>query len=124
MFNLIGIAICNYVHSGIIVDWGLLWSKKIDYLEDLINENGKKYPLIVDSFNYFVGMAENAIGYFNSIGFNKNYRYVVSHKVIKDDDSVEVLYNPMNIIFDYKVRDGKCVSTNAKYLMDKLDIVN
>lgn len=91
--------------DGINVDWGILWSKKIDYLEDLINENGKKYPLIVDSFNYFVGMAENAIGYFNSIGIDKNYKYVVSHKVIKKDDSVEVLYNPMNIIFDYRVRD-------------------
>ena len=96
-------------NSGIIVDWGLLWSKKIDYLEDLINENGRKYPLIVDSFNYFVGMAENAIGYFNSINvdktFDKNYRYVISHKVIKDNDSVEVLYNPLNITFDYRVRD-------------------
>ena len=91
--------------EGINVDWGILWSKKIDYLEDLINENGKKYPLIVDSFNYFVGMAENAIEYFNSIGIDKRYKYVISHKVIKKDNSVEVLYNPMNITFDYRVRD-------------------
>ena len=90
---------------GISVDWGLLWSKKIDYLEDLINENGRKYPLIVDSFNYFVGMAENAIGYFNSVNVDKNYRYVVSHRIIKANDMVEVLYNPLNITFDYRVRD-------------------
>ena len=87
------------------INWGMLWSNKIDYLEDLINENGKKYPLIVDSFNYFVGMCENAIAYFNSIILDNNYKYVVSHKVIKWDDSVEVLYNPMNITFDYRVRD-------------------
>ena len=87
------------------INWGILWSNKIDYLEDLINENGKKYPLIVDSFNYFVGMCENAIAYFNSIILDNNYKYVVSHKVIKWDDSVEVLYNPMNITFDYRVRD-------------------
>lgn len=87
------------------VDWGILWSNKIDYLEDLINENGKKYPLIVDSFNYFVGMAENAIGYFNSIVLDNNYKYVVSHKRIRWYDTVEVLYNPLNITFDYKVRD-------------------
>ena len=87
------------------VNWGVLWSNKIDYLEDLINENGKKYPLIVDSFNYFVGMAENAIGYFNSIVMDENYKYVLSHKVIRWDDSVEVLYNPMNVTFDYRVRD-------------------
>ena len=87
------------------VNWGILWSNKIDYLEDLINENGKKYPLIVDSFNYFVGLAENAISYFNSILIDNDYRYVISHKVIRWDDMVDVLYNPMNIIFDFRVRD-------------------
>ena len=86
-------------------NWGILWSNKIDYLENLINENGKKYPLIVDSFNYFVGMCENAISYFNSINIDENYKYVVSHKIIKFDDNIEVLYNPMNIILDFKVRD-------------------
>ena len=68
-------------------------------------ENGKKYPLLVDSFNYFVGMAENAISYYNTILIDKNYRYVVGHKVIKWTDTVESLYNPLNITFDYKVRD-------------------
>ena len=87
------------------INWGTLWSNKIDYLEDLINENGKKYPLIVDSFNYFVGMCENAIAYFNSIILDNNYKYVVSHKKIKFDDTVDSLYNPLNITFDYKVRD-------------------
>ena len=87
------------------INWGTLWSNKIDYLEDLINENGKKYPLIVDSFNYFVGMCENAIAYFNSIALDNNYKYVVSHKKIKFDDMVDSLYNPLNITFDYKVRD-------------------
>lgn len=87
------------------VNWGELWSNKIDYLENLINENGKKYPLIVDSFNYFVGLAENAISYFNSISIEDNYKYVISHKSIKFDDTVDVLYNPLNITFDYRVRD-------------------
>lgn len=86
-------------------NWGILWSNKIDYLEDLINENGKRYPLIVDSFNYFAPMCENAISYFNSVTIDSDYKYVVSHRIIKFDDSIEVLYNPMNIIFDFKVRD-------------------
>lgn len=86
-------------------NWGILWSNKIDYLEDLINENGKKYPLIVDSFNYFIGMCENAISYFNSIKIDNNDKYFISHKVIKFDDNVDALYNPMNIIFDFRVRD-------------------
>ena len=87
------------------IDWAFLWSNKIDYLEELINENGKKYPLIVDSFNYFVGMCENAISYFNSIILDTNYKYTICHKTIRLDDKVDSLYNPINIIFDYKVRD-------------------
>lgn len=87
------------------VNWGMLWSRKIDYLEELIYENGKKYPLIVDSFNYFVGLAENAISYYNDIIMDVNYKYVISHKHIRFNDKVEDLYNPMNIIFDYRVRD-------------------
>ena len=87
------------------VNWGILWSNKIDYLEDLINENGKQYPLIVDSFNYFVGMAENAISYFNSIRVDENYKFFLCHRIIRWDDTVDVLYNPLNITFDYRVRD-------------------
>ena len=86
-------------------NWGMLWSKKIDYLEDLINQFGKQYPLIVDSFNYYVGMCENAISYYNSIKIDYNYTYYIAHKVLREDDMVDSLYNPLNIIFDYKVRD-------------------
>ena len=44
-------------------NWNILWGKKIDYLEYQINQMGKKYPILVDSFSYFVGLAENAISY-------------------------------------------------------------
>ena len=89
----------------LMINWGNLWERKMVYLEDLINENGKKYPLIVDSFNYFVGLAENAISYYNTILIDKNYKFGISHRKIKIDDTIEELYNPLNIIFDYKVRD-------------------
>ena len=101
------------------IDWGMLWSNKIDYLEDLINENGKKYPVLVDSFNYFVGMAENAITYYNNITIEKNYHYVVSHKMIRFNDTVLSLYDPTNIIFDYKARDIAEYIKNAFFLDNK-----
>lgn len=91
--------------ENIFSNWGLLWSKKIDYLEDLISENGKKYPLIVESFNYYVGLAENAISYYNSINLDNNLKHVISHKNLNFNSTIEDLYNPLNIIFDYKVRD-------------------
>ena len=86
-------------------NWATLWERKVDYLEKIISENGKKYPLITDSFNYFVGMTENAISYYNNIIFNENYDYVISHKIIRFNDHIDVIYNPLNIIFDYRVRD-------------------
>lgn len=86
-------------------NWGLLWSKKIDYLEELISENGKKYPQIVNSFNYFIGLSENAISYYNNIDIDNNMMYYISHKVLRPTDKVDSLYNPLNIIYDYRVRD-------------------
>ena len=85
-------------------NWGLLWSNKIDYLEHFILENGKKYPLLVDSFNYYVGMAENAISYYNEIDTSL-IKSFICHKKIRINDKVDVIYNPLNIILDYKVRD-------------------
>ena len=86
-------------------NWGLLWSKKIDYLEELISENGKKYPQVVNSFNYFIGLSENAISYYNNIDIDNNMMYYISHKVLRPTDKVDSLYNPLNIIYDYRVRD-------------------
>jgi len=101
------------------INWGILWSRKIDYLEKLINENGKKYPIITDSFNYFVGMAENAISYYNNNVINDNYIYVISHKKIRFNDTIEAIYNPLNIIFDYRVRDIAEYIKNAFFTNNK-----
>lgn len=105
------------------INWGKLWSKKIDYLEELINENGKKYPLIVDSFNYFVGLAENAISYYNNISIPNNSYYYISHKSIRYNDNIQEFYNPLNIIFDYKVRDIAEYIKNA-FFLNKKNIFN
>ena len=94
----------SYNTSNIKNNWGLLWSNKIDYLEQFILENGKKYPLIVDSFNYYVGMAENAISYYNEIDTSL-IKSFISHKKIRINDKIDVIYNPLNIILDYRVRD-------------------
>jgi hypothetical protein len=99
-------------------NWGELWANKIDYLEELINENGKKYPIIVDSFNYFVGMCENAISYFNSIIIDSNYKYAVCHKKIWGENTIECLYNPLNIIFDFRVRDVAEYLKNAFFIQN------
>lgn len=105
----------NYLSSKVIItnskityhSWQDLWSIKMDYLEKVINENGKKYPIIVDSFNYFVGMAENAISYYNNLSNEEvdNNSLVISHRIININDTVYAIYDPVNIIIDHKARD-------------------
>ena len=107
-----------YIDNNI-TNWGLLWSKKIDYLEKLVSENEKKYPLIVNSFNYFVGMAENAISYYNSIIIPNNYRTFISHRSISLNNSIQDVYNPLNIIFDYIARDIGEYIKNSFFINNK-----
>ena len=90
-------------------NWANLWSQKLDYLEYHQEQNKKKYPILSESFNYFLGMAENAISYLNNI--ISNYKIektdigVISHEKFKLDDTIYSLYDPQNIIIDHKARD-------------------
>ncbi len=90
-------------------NWANLWSNKIDYLEYLNEQNKKKHPLIRNSFNYFVGMAENAISYINNtlaqLKPESDDIGVISHDSLSIDDTIYSLYNPLNIIIDHKSRD-------------------
>lgn len=90
-------------------NWINLWIEKIDYLEYHQEQNYQKYPLLSKSFNYFIGMSENAISYLNkTITKLKPTEIdigVLSHDIIKQEDTIESLYNPENIIIDHKARD-------------------
>ena len=101
----------NFEYSDILKrnNWDILWSKKIDYLEYQINQTGKKYPILVDSFSYFVGLAENAISYVKNTTLEAQKEQidneVISHRKIHKEDTIYSIYNPLNIIIDHKSRD-------------------
>ncbi len=90
-------------------NWGLLWSKKIDYFEYQIKELGKDKSIILDSFSYFVGLAENAISYVNKInrliGLRENDAITLSHRRIFYPNTNLNYLNPLSFIFDLEVRD-------------------
>lgn len=90
-------------------NWANLWTNKIDYLEYHHEQNYQKYPILSESFNYFIGMAENAISYVNNViatlKIEKTDIGVISHDKFKLDDTVYALYDPENIIIDHKARD-------------------
>lgn len=85
-------------------NWGVLWSGKVDYLEYQVSELGSNHPIVISSFSYYVGLAENAIEYFNLIN-NKNETLVVSQKRIYYPNTSLNFFNPLNIVIDYSVRD-------------------
>lgn len=99
----------NYQNNLMRSNWAVLWADKIDYLEYHLEHNYQKFPLLANSFDYFVGLSENAISYLNYAISNMNPENedvgVISHNSIGVDDTVYSLYNPLNIIIDHKARD-------------------
>lgn len=86
-------------------DWYQLWSKKIDYFEYQVSQFGIRYPVIRESINYYIGIAENSISLFINTESNKERQLVISHKRIKNNEGVTELYNPLNFVIDNRVRD-------------------
>ncbi len=90
-------------------EWANLWSDKVDYLEYQIHELGKSYPTILNSFSYYIGLAENAICYVKNIERNipkpKNLPIVLSHRRVIYPNLRLNFDNPLNFIFDIEVRD-------------------
>lgn len=88
-------------------DWANLWSEKIDYFEYQIREIGKEKELVLNSFSYYIGLAENAISYVNNINENYMGQYTLTlcHKRIYYPNYPLNFYNPLSFIFDLRSRD-------------------
>lgn len=97
------------IENFIVADWYQLWTQKVDYLEYQISEFGKKYPVIRESFSYYIGLAENAITLVKTVNHPTP---VLSHRRLYMNSTLFDLYNPLNLIMDSKVRDI------AEYLKD------
>lgn len=104
------------VTSGVVMDtnlkrlyWGGLWADKIDYLEYEITQLGQKHSVIRNSFSYFVGLGETSIQLFNMFFGGENRKIMaresVGHDRIRISDDTFDLYNPLNLVIDYRVRD-------------------
>jgi len=89
--------------------WGELWSKKIDYFEYQIRELGKDKKVILNSFTYYIGLAENAISYVNNtvrkMNTNVSQMITLCHKRVKFPNLSKEFLNPLFFIFDLRVRD-------------------
>lgn len=94
----------NYIKNLERNNWEELWANKIDYYELQVNENSKKHPLIRESFDYFIGMGENAISYLVNTKLELSPT-IYDNKVPSHNTIHNSLYDPTNIILDHKARD-------------------
>ncbi|MBE6154535.1 MAG: hypothetical protein E7163_03045 [Firmicutes bacterium] len=89
--------------------WSRLWSEKIDFFEYQIHELGKDKKIILNSFSYYIGLAENAISYVNSTinnyKPNDNDKICLSHRRINYPNYKLNFLNPISFIFDLEIRD-------------------
>lgn len=86
-------------------DWYKLWTTKIDYLEYQMAEFGEKYPLVKESFAYFIGMAETGISLLQEVSF-ENVPLTICHKRIQTPMTIFDFYNPFSFVIDVRVRDA------------------
>lgn len=90
-------------------NWAALWSEKIDYFEYQIRQLCKEKKLIVNSFSYYVGLAENAISYINNLSLNIKPEFqdvlTVCHRRLFNPNIALNFLNPISFVIDYDVRD-------------------
>lgn len=98
-------------------NWGYLWSMKVDYIEYQIKHIKNSYPLINESINYYLGMAENAISYFNMLDLSGVPLYLEHRRV-----NISCVYNPIELVIDYKTRDIGEYLKNS-FINKKMNIV-
>lgn len=84
--------------------WVRLWSSKIDYYEEQLKDILKKYKVLSETLDYYIGLGENAISYLVYNNPNTN-NLVLSHKRIGSKTTSFDFYNPINYIIDSRVRD-------------------
>lgn len=85
-------------------DWYQLWTLKIDYLEYQVSQFGKKFPIVRESFGYFIGLSENSITLFQQLS-KKNAPLCVAHRRVYKNQTLSDFYNPLNFVIDFRIRD-------------------
>lgn len=90
---------CNLADYDIVNEW----KKTVDNLEKEMIEYNKEFPIIQNSINYFIGMAENAISLLNN--YKKeiiNNNNSIGHKIKLTNTNLD---NPFNFIKTNRMYD-------------------
>ena len=95
----------NIFYDNYTNNWAMLWSKKIDYIENQISEI-KVDRIINASIDYYIGLAENSIYYVNIVNREfLNDNPTLCHKRVYYPNVKLNYLNPLSFIIDLEVRD-------------------
>ena len=101
-FNNIEVSNDNKLNVG---SWVKRWENTVDTFERPVTEFNKEFPDLLSVFDYYVGLAENAISYIKNSEEENDKTFYLSHRRIKLPLTYGMIYNPISFVFDYKVRD-------------------
>lgn len=88
------------------MDYEKIWQNNIEYYMNFISANGVEHKELLNDFNYYIGMAENAITIFNSSKQMQGYsRQTISHYRIHYPNYYLYYYDPTELTIDYISRD-------------------
>ncbi len=83
-----------------------LWIEKVEYLKKQLINFGQNKKILIQSFNYFCGMAENAISIMKKCEKKKTcLKNFVCHKRIYYPNNTINYFDPTGFVVDYKSRD-------------------
>lgn len=94
-----------YIPSKSDVNWGKLWSDRIDYYEIQINELAQDKKIILESIYYYIGLAENAIYIANKYLNIPENESIIQHYRMNVPIRKGDYFNPGNMLSDIYVRD-------------------
>ena len=100
-------------------NWLNLWKNKIDYLEYQINQFRKTYPIIRESSDYYIGIAETCISLLSNVE-GANQITTCMHNRINAETNTKEFYNPLNFVIDSRVRDIGEYLTPKLYLDEEI----
>lgn len=88
------------------IDLGTLWSNKIDYYSHQISELALGRDFLINTFNYYIGMAENAIQIYNRAKASPlEVKCCVQHRRINYPNYNINYLDPTNMLIDVRIRD-------------------
>lgn len=100
------IELSKEVYTSIEIDELNSMKKEIDKSEDQMTGYNKEYLLVQNVFNYYIGLAENAVSYLSdSIKETSIHDKSISHNYIDNELINKCLIDITNISYNYKLKD-------------------